>query len=286
MGQRKRATAATVGLGLLAVALTGCSGRGEATRVVAGTVGPEDIVRRAADVLARSGSSKVTTMMEMASGGTQVAVKGVGGFDYRKRHGELEVTLPKDAAGAVEHKPITELVTPQALYMKNRGAGVPADKWVRVDTTQVSDGNLMTGGATDPLTAAELLRGARDVKLVEEETLDGVRVRHFRGTTDIGRAAKAASPGSRGALRAAAKGFVVTEVPFDVYLDEQGRLRKVRQRFTFSDAAGGGQSAPKSVTVTSATRLYDFGAPVRIGLPDASDIYVGKIVSLPPPRTP
>lgn len=120
------------------------------------------------------------------------------------------------------HQPITEILAPGALYMKNRGAGVPADKWVRVATASLADGNLVTGGATDPLAAAELLRGARAVTYQGEEWLDGVRVRHYRGMTDIGAAAAAASPRSRPALVAAEDGFTTDEVPFDAYLDEAG----------------------------------------------------------------
>jgi hypothetical protein len=179
--------------------------------------------------------------------------------------------LPVDAAGEPEHKPITELMTPGALYMKNRGEGVPADKWVRVDTTELSDGNLVTGGATEPLAAAELCRGAGEVTYVGEETdsVDGSRVLHYRGVADLGRAAANASPGSRGALRAAAKGFSVTAVPFEAYLDEKGRLRTLRQRFTFTNGA----------EVVSTTRFYGFGVPVRVVLPAKGDIYRGKIVS-------
>ena len=106
--------------------------------------------------------------------------------------------LPRDAAGAEEHKPVTELLTPGALYMKDRGAGVPAGKWVRVDTTALADGNLVTGGATEPLAAAELLRGAQDVAWSGEERSAGCAVRHFRGTADIARAARGPA-GPRGA---------------------------------------------------------------------------------------
>jgi hypothetical protein len=160
--------------------------------------------------------------------------------------------------------------------MKNRGAGVPADKWVRVDTTTLSDGNLVTGGATDPLAAAELLRGAEDVTYVGESEVAGTPVRHYRGTADLARAAKRASAGHRDALRAAAKGFPKGEVPFDAYLDDQGRVRKVRHQFSFANKRG--DSGRKSdVDVASTTLLYDFGAPVRVELPDAEDIFAGKI---------
>ncbi|MEU1623527.1 hypothetical protein ABZ479_40345 [Streptomyces sp. NPDC005722] len=280
MGQLGRATAAAVGLGLCVLAVAGCSARGQAAEVDSLPGDPGETLRQAVDSLAAGGTSKVVTSMEMASGGTKIAITGTGVFDYAERRGRLQVVLPPDAAGDAEHEPVTELLTPGALYMKNRGEGVPADKWVRVDTTRLPDGNLVTGGATDPLVAAELLRAAREVRRTGTETLDGVRVRHYRGVTDIADAARLASPLVRAELVAAAEGFTVTRVPFDAWLDEEGRLRKVRQRFTFSNGAGAGaRSAPTQVTVVSTTGMYGFGAPVRVTLPRGTDIYTGKIVS-------
>ncbi|MFE5511776.1 hypothetical protein ACFQ9J_14340 [Streptomyces sp. NPDC056529] len=231
---------------------------------------PALAVRGAADALARAGTAKASTAMEMASGGTRVTIRGEGGYDFRHRTGHLQVVLPKDPAGTSGHRPITELLTPGALYMKNRGAGVPADKWVRVDTTALDDGNLVTGGATDPAAAAELLRGVREVAYVGEVDLAGVRVGHYRGVADIAHAARAASPQLRGALAAAAKGFSDDAVPFDAYLDGEGRLRKVRHRFSFSNQG-------RTVAVASTTLLYGFGVPVRVVLPDRRDLYDGKV---------
>ncbi|KOU83746.1 lipoprotein [Streptomyces sp. XY593] len=226
-------------------------------------------VRGAADALTRTGSARARTAMEMATGGTRVTIRGEGGVDFKKRMGQLLVLLPADVKGEDEHRPITELLVPGALYMKNRGAGVPADKWVRVDTTTLADGNLVTGGATDPLIAAELLRAAQEVTYVGETEVAGTKVRHYRGTTDIGRAAGSASTEMRGALEAAAKGFSKDTVPFDAYLDEEGRLRKVRHRFTYVNNG--------VIDVSSTTLLYGFGTPVTVVLPASGDIYAGKI---------
>jgi hypothetical protein len=225
-----------------AAALSGCVSSGAAAEGQDGVPGGSQdgpaarAVAEAADTLVQAGSSRVSTSMRMASGGTWLTITGTGGFDYARRQGELTLELPKDAAGTEEHKPITELLTPGALYMKNRGEGVPESKWVRIDTTRLADGNLVTGGATEPLAAAELLRGAKHVTLVGEETRDGVRVRHYRGVADIARAAQAAPAADRGPLQAAAKGFTVTRVPFDAWLDSVGRLRELSQRFTFAAA--------------------------------------------------
>lgn len=246
---------------------------------VGGCAAPEDpkpagdpllAVRNAPDALTRAGTAKASTSMEMAAGGTRVTIRGEGGYDFRRRTGRLQVVLPKDAAGADEHRPITELLTPGALYMKNRGAGVPADKWVRVDTTTLDDGNLVTGGATDPAAAAELLRGAQEVTYLGEVDLAGVKVGHYRGVADIAHAARVASPQLRGALAAAAKGFAKDTVPFDAYLDAEGRLRKVRHQFSFSNQG-------RTVAVASTTLLYGFGVRVQVTLPDRRDIYAGKI---------
>ncbi|MFJ9717700.1 hypothetical protein ACIRPQ_17420 [Streptomyces sp. NPDC101213] len=271
--QRRWGTAVVAGLaaGVWAGAAAGCAGPGNAAED-ARAADPVETLRRAADALVAAGSSKTRTSMEMATGGTRVTIRGEGVYDYRRRLGRLKVVLPQDPAGASEHRPIVELLAPGALFMKNRGAGVPADKWVRVDTATLSDGNLVTGGATDPYAAAEVLRGTRTATYVGRDRLAGTDVRHFRGTADLAAAAKGASAGGRDSLGAAARGFATARVPFDVYLDDEGRIRKVRHRFTF---VNGRQK--EAVAVASTTLLYDFGAPADVRLPAPADIYAGRI---------
>ncbi|MFD6990209.1 hypothetical protein [Streptomyces sp. NPDC059943] len=260
--------AAVTAAGVVATS-TGCSGS-EGAVADDRPLGDPAAVRGAADVLAEAGSSKTRTSLVMATGGTRVTIRGEGGYDFRKRIGRLSVVLPKDPAGADEHRPIAELLAPSTLYMKNRGAGVPEDKWVMLDSTTLADGNLVTGGATDPLTAAELLRAAKDVVFVGEQELAGVRVSHYRGVTDIGRAAKQAAPYAREALAAAARGFAEDVVPFDAYLDEAGRLRKVRHQFSYPNQG-------RTVAVASTTLLYEFGVAVGVRLPPKDQIFTGKI---------
>ncbi|MEU3105414.1 hypothetical protein ACIRPR_33165 [Streptomyces griseoflavus] len=253
-------------------ALAGCGSSGAATGGPTGGPAAVTLVREAADALVAAGSSKARTSLEMATGGTRVTIRGEGVYDYRNRLGRLKVLLPPDPAGQTVRRPITELLAPGALYMKNRGAGVPADKWVRVDTGTLTDGNLVTGGATDPFTAAEVLRGTRSAAFVGRTEVAGTKVRHYRGTADLGQAARAASEANRVTLGAAAKGFATARVPFDVYLDDEGRIRKLRHRFSF---VNGPRAAP--VGVASTTLLYDFGVPADVRLPEDGDIYAGRI---------
>ncbi|GGN60274.1 lipoprotein [Streptomyces albiflavescens] len=262
---------AAVAAGLM-VCATGCSGGGAAAEDAHAGADSVQVLHRAAATLERAGSAKARTSMEMATGGTRVTIRGEGVYDFKDQMGQLKVLLPQDPAGTDEHRPITELLAPGALFMKNRGAGVPADKWVRVDTAGLTDGNLVTGGATDPYAAAELLRGARAATYVGKTEVAGTPVRHYRGTADLDIAAQSASKGQRKALMAAAKGFATAEVPFDAYLDDQGRLRKVRHRFSFVNGQQKG-----TVAVASTTLLFDFGVPADVQLPEAGDIFAGKI---------
>ena len=274
LGRRRSGAAVVAGLvaaGLCACA-TGCSGGGAVAEDARGAPDAVGLLRHAADALREAGTSRAATAMEMATGGTRVTIRSRGGYDFRRRLGRLRVTLPQDPTGMSEHRPITELLAPGALFMKNRGAGVPADKWVRVDTATLSDGNLVTGGATDPLAAAEVLCGTRSAVYLGRTEVEGTAVRHFRGTADLAAAARGASAAGRAALRAAVKGFATAQVPFDAYLDDQGRIRKLRQRFSF---VNGHRRTP--VAVASTTLLYDFGAPLDVRLPAPGDIYAGRI---------
>ncbi|MBC9719158.1 hypothetical protein H9Y04_42270 [Streptomyces sp. TRM66268-LWL] len=282
-GRSRRFLAAPVGAGLasLVLATAGCSPGGAAADDAGGD--PQEILRHAADGLVEARTARARTSMEMASGGTRVTIRGSGTYDFVRRVGELRVQLPQDPSGAEPQAPITEMLAPGALYMKNRGAGVPDDKWVRIDTATLSDGNLVTGGATDPLTAAELLRGARSVEYVGTTEVNGVEVRHYRGLADLGRAAELAPEENRAVLRAAVKGFSKDTVPFDAYVDDEGRLRKIRHEFSFANgqtqggSSGAGTGAGKPVAVMSTTWLDAFGTKAAAKLPEPGDIYAGKI---------
>ena len=251
--------AAVAAVGAVLLLATGCTENGTAAasdKASYGRSGPRETVRAAAAALERYGTSRTRTSMSMASGGTRIAVDGEGSFDYRKPAGQLTVRLPEGTSGARpgERRTVTEIVVPKALYMKNRGEGVPAGKWVRVDTTSLADGNLISAGATDPVSAADLLRGARRVTFLGARKVHGETLRRFHGTVDLKVAAREASPRWRAQLAAAADGFSGGVVPFDAQIDGQGRLRKVRHRFTF---AGGAPSDLRSRRRSGMTVEYE-----------------------------
>ena len=273
-----------LGAALLASVLgsAGCARSQSASGAGSGSAPGPQQVRGAATKLAAVGTSKVRTTMAMSSGGTRVTLDGVGEFDYADGTGRLRVALPPGSSGARpgKRRTVTEVLTPGVLYMKNRGAGVPADQWVRVGTTRVPDGNLVTAGATDPLTAAELLRGAGDIVARGSERRGGVRVWHFSGTASLTGAARRATGPAREQLLTARRGFARALVPFDAYLDARGRLREVTHRLSYGPPGRRAADAEREVTpvpVSSTVRLHGFGTPVRITPPPSSAIYPGRV---------
>lgn len=273
---------------LVLAGVTGCQGddvQPQGSRVEGGGAasGPFEAVlavRKAADVTTGAKSSRTRTTMTMQNNDRVVKLTGQGMFDYVRHIGTLTVDAPKDSGIA---GPLQEILTPEALYMKNGSPGIPKDKWVRLAIDGLADGNLVSGGATDPGTSFEILRGVNDdVVLVGTEKMGADTVRHYRGTLDIRKAHDLTAPEVRGPLAAALKTFDGAPIPFDAYLDDAGRLRRVDESFAFVMGPEEGKAAAPTAKVLSSAELYDFGVVVDVKPPEAKDLYVAPT----PPGTP
>lgn len=277
-----RSARVTVATAVLAAALSACSGgtgrpaAGSADQLSAD---PLSAVRGTADITGRTGSAHASTELVTESGQKKATFTGTGGYDYVNRIGKLEVAVPP---GAATSGPLTEVVLPGTVYLLNSGAkNVPTGKWVKLDVRQLADGNLVSTGATDPASAAGALRGVQKADLVGTETMDGVPVKHYRGTLDLAKAADATGGHGADGLRLAAQTFTVKEIPYDAWLDEQGRLHRVVEVFSFSGVAG--SKDPKDqVRVVSTVSLSAFGKPVEAAEPAAGDVYQPKQESSAP----
>jgi hypothetical protein len=106
---------------------------------------------------------------------------------------------------------------------------------------------------------------------VDLATLDGVGLKHFRGTLDLAAAAKATGGPSSAGLALAARTFTVKQVPYDVWLDEHGRINKIVEVFTFSNVPGS-TSSKDQVVVTFTSVFSGFGTPVQVSLPSDADV--------------
>jgi hypothetical protein len=208
------------------------------------------------------------------------AVTGDGAFDFPARRGILSMNLPASLGQfeAVLDGVVFYVKLPAAL--SGELGGKP---WVKVDLNaigrQVSGvdlSSLAQAQAADPTQAVNVLRGASDVTKLGTENLRGASVTHYKATIDVDKAIANAPPESRDALRQLANSLGTKTFPAEVWVDDQGRMRKLTYSLDLSKV-----SVPTSVArgsrpalglSTFTYELYDFGTTVRADVPPADQV--------------
>lgn len=276
--RRRTAVHAVLVAAAAAGLLAGCSGSGSSGSSSAKASGvssdslsadPLTAVRSAADITGHSGYVQDATTLTTSSSAKQMTLHGTASYDYSSGLGEMVVTIPPGDGSTGK---LTEVVSPGVVYMQNTGAKVPAGKWVVVSVQQLADGNLVSSGATDPASAADALRGAQTATLAGSSTVDGVVLKQYTGTLELAPAASATGGGAAVGLAQAAKTFTVQKIPYQVWLDPQGRIHKIVEIFTFSKVQGS-SAAKDQVVVVSTGEFSGFGTPVKVSIPPKADIY-------------
>jgi hypothetical protein len=256
--------AGLAGAALACVLVTAaCAGSGTAVSVAAD---PVAAVRSAGTTTMKIGTAEVATSVAMTAQGKTDQFSGTGAFDFANQLGSITLTVPPDVS---THSTLDEVVTPTTLYMRPTGS---TGKWVQVDSSRLADGDLISAGYTSPILAFAMLRGAGasggKVDYVGQDTVYNVPVAHYTGTLNLAAAAAEAPAPENAALAAAGRSFTEQSVPFDVYLDAQGRVLRFVAHFQFPAPA----PAKGLVTIVSSTDLYDLGKPVSVAAPAAADV--------------
>jgi hypothetical protein len=200
------------------------------------------------------------------------------------------------AAGAVETIQDGSMLYLRADLFSRSLPGHP--EWVSLDlaklrspggaaTGSLADvlGTGVAGGAVvaDPADLLDALRGiGADTVVVEQVELDGVATTHYRGTVDLATAAAASGPVESARLR---EGFAhlgldaaTAVLPMDVWVDEQGEVRRVQTTLDLSRAHNeDGTSMGTGPTVVT-TDYLDLGAPEPISVPAANVVDITPMV--------
>jgi len=244
----RRLAAATAGVALVAALLAACGGSGSSADAA-------EVVRAAPEKTAAAGSAKVA-MSVTFGGGT---LTGEGAIDLRNGVGALSVDLGS-LGGSLASGTVEAVLSPEGIYVKLPAGIVPASRpWIKVDLSALASqagvnvGSLGQLQSADPSQAIQLLEGAvSDMRRVGEESVRGAKTTRYRGTLDLNRAA-AEAPGVSSAVSA----LGTATVPTDVWIDSEGRVRKM----TLAIEAG-----------TAQFEMYDFGTAVDLRPPAASEV--------------
>jgi hypothetical protein len=227
----------------------------EATATTADST--EDLVAEAAESTSGEGSSLVAVEATISlPGQAEQTFSAEGAFDYEKRLGSMTI----DFGGAG-----TEVVfDDEIVYAEVPRGALPGGKsWLRIDLATLGEGSgidlaqLAQAGQATPGQYLRWLRAAEGVERVGEEEVRGVETTHYRALIDLERLADL-EPELRASLRAL--GTELDEVPTDVWVDEEGLVRRIVQEYETRFA---GERASTRVAID----LYDFGADVEAEAP-------------------
>ncbi len=156
-------------------------------------------------------------------------------------------------------------------------AQVPGGKsWIKGDLQTLSRAggdavDLGSLGGSDPRDVLEVLKAVSGtIETVGRESQRGVDTTHYRATLDLAALMRLGA----GKQAAAALGDLdqlleqsgLTSIPIDVWVDDDGLLRRMDLAFSMSQPGQGEASA--SITL----ELFDYDEPVSIELPPPADV--------------
>ncbi|HVE62841.1 MAG TPA: LppX_LprAFG lipoprotein [Mycobacteriales bacterium] len=262
MRRRLAAAAVAVAVGLTA---GGCGGDSSAIEIVrassAKTVGAE--------------SAKVSIALDSVVEGEPVKFKADGAFDFGGRKGVLTLDLGSLLAGTtLETRLLGDTAyvsTPAALTGVLGGK-----KFLKLDIKALAAQNKQFGslsGGTDPTSGVEALRGAKDVTEVGKEDVRGESTTHYRGTIDLDMAKSEVEGDAAEAVDELKTLLQSEEIPYDVWIDDDGRVR--RTKFVV-EAAPSAKTNNKAVSTAMTIELFDFGTNVDVVEPPAAEVADGN----------
>ena len=240
----------------LALALSACGGSDGAPGG-GGDLAPAAAVRAAADT---SGTSKFALTSRTVVTGKPLEITGTGAFDHGSKEGTLTLTLP---AGTVDQRVVDDTV----YLALSQQPGV----FYELSLAEVQGTSL--GGSTDPSASyAALAAAGDDVEEVGEEELRGADTTHYRGTLDVKKALTTLEGAAKQVAEATLGRAGKDELPFDAWVDDEGRLRKYVQDL---EVPAGPRTGGQPVQSTTTLELFDFGTEVDVQVPPAAQIKDG-----------
>jgi hypothetical protein len=280
------ATLAAAGLGMAACQPGGVAAGNSATNAAppssapaTGTPSDGQAVAAALQKTTAAGSAKIATATQVGVGQTSLPITATGVIGFAGQTVDLTETLPGNQ-GTGETRFVNGVLyerLPGALVAQLSG-GKP---WISLDVNALSgrSGNLqplIADAPSDPSTILGFLRGAGDqVDTIGPETVDGTPTTHYTVLIDLDKAAAGQSTQAQNAVHALEQQLGTHTLPAQVWLDSDGRLRKISMRETLTGAATPTSTTPPTtpsgnISFDFTATLSDFGVPADITAPPAN----------------
>jgi hypothetical protein len=231
---------------LAAFALAGCGARSSSNAVA-----------DSADKTSAARSSRLELVVRQEN---EPADRFGGVYDYERSVGRFAST--SGAKEGEDEGSIQVLYTEDASYM-NLGAfhTKTGKRWLK---SSMGEGELFPPFASTPADLLRFLRAASEVEKVDSGEVRGVEALHYRARLDLDRAVDAVPKKDREDVREMFSAYWVDQkqVPFDLWIDGEGRLRRVQIEIP----EGQGPSSELTLDV------FDYGVAVDVKPPPADQV--------------
>ncbi len=268
---------------LASLALAAACGSGEEASAPKEDAAPEAEVAAAAGKTADAGSYRAQFALTMdgaipGSPGRRVAMDGEGVFDAKAQSGRMTFDMSEvaKALGAQDFGDIEVVMERFVMYMKFpllQQLQPGMKPWIRFDLREIAAqqgldlAGLQQLNQSDPRQALLYLEAASGrVDEVGEEDVRDVATTHYRMTVDLEKVAKL-NPEQRENVERVIEQSGVREVPTEVWVDEDGLVRRMKLLYDDMQFAAG-QRGDMAMTM----ELYDFGLEVDVERPPAGQV--------------
>lgn len=252
---------AVLAVAVSAIALSGGGGRSNSTAPTVRTP-----LAQAAYVTTNSPGFKFSLTITGAAGGHEFSVGGEGSLDERSHEGTLHME--------VEGTQMTELIKEPYVYVQlpDSSAASGGKPWIKVDLESfahaVGLGNPIAQN-TSPSQILGMLDAGGQVKKLGTGVVRGVQTTHYHALLNYARYAAQLSGEARKATETDAKLLErltgSDSLPLEVWVDAQGRVRRVTTEVKVSTAAG-------VLNETVSMELFSFGPQPAVVLPAEAEV--------------
>jgi hypothetical protein len=285
---KPKTTKALAALGAVAALATG--GAAVSGCAASATLDP---IARAAEVTSQQAGAKISLTMQLSSAampGGGFAVTANGYIDNRNRSGEMSMdlsgipgasSLPGGGAGVVKmifQYPVIYMDVPFLAGQLPEGK-----TWMKLDLTKAASAagielsQLSSFDQTDPTQFLQYLRASSGgVSTVGSEPLDGVPTTHYHATLQLSDILDRLPSGDQATAKAALEKLgSAGAIPVDVWVDSQGRVRRMQMSFDASVPTGttGSPAAATSMSSTVTIDFTSYGAVPPIVAPPSSQVF-------------
>jgi hypothetical protein len=257
-------------LAVCAAALVGCGGD---------TVSFDPVADAASKTVDTTSSRVAFTATMNIEGVGGMAFSGAGIFDGRTRSGALNMrfTLPAEARAQLGvTDPTMQMIMDGrhglVLYMRSpMFRTLATDKWLKIDMQKMAkkegvDFNaLMNAKQADPSESLRMLMASSDAHAIGYDRVRGVFTTHYKLNVDLARLAKD-NKELRKTFEAVRKMTGVTSYPAEAWIDDKGRVRRLKIDMSFNTPTG------SAFTMSMTEELYAFGVKVNVPPPAPSDV--------------